>query len=71
MPVLLSKGGSAGPGTLRAILSVAVDRKIRPDNPVSGVLLFKNAKRERFLRSAEFSRFGAALRALQHEGMNP
>lgn len=56
---------------LGAILSFAVDRKIRPDNPVSGVVLFKNAKRERFLRSAEFSRLGAALRALQHEGMNP
>jgi integrase len=49
-------------GLLGAILSYAVRKDLRHDNPVRGVALFADRKRERRMSDEEFARFGAALR---------
>ena len=55
--------GSAGRciGLLGAILSHAVKRKLRPDNPVKGIEKPKEVKRNRRLSEAEYAQLGAAL----------
>jgi integrase len=48
-------------GLLGAIFTYAVRKEIRSDNPVRGVALFADRKRERRLTDEEYARFGAAL----------
>ncbi len=56
---------------LSSILSFAVARKMRADNPVIGVKKFKSRKSERFLSPAEIGRLGTALEAMEAEGVHP
>ncbi len=48
-------------GLLGSILSFAVKRRLRTDNPVRGVQRFKDRRNERFLSDAEMQRLGAVL----------
>jgi integrase len=49
-------------GLLGAIFSYAVRKDLRTDNPVRGVALFADRKKERRMSDEEFAQFGAALR---------
>jgi integrase len=55
---------------LGTLLSFAVARGLRSDNPARGVRLFANQRRERFLSFAEMGRMGEALSKLEAEGGN-
>lgn len=55
---------------LGAIFTFAVNRSIRPDNPVHGIKVFKTKRLERFLSPAELSRLGEALSESEIEGIN-
>lgn len=66
---------SGGKGTaarsvavLSMLLSFAVARSLRSDNPARGVRLLANQRRERFLSFAEISGIGEALSKLEAEG---
>jgi integrase len=68
---------SGGKGTaarslavLGTVLSFAVARGMRADNPARGVKLFANQRRERFLTFAEMARIGEALATLEEDGGN-
>lgn len=58
-------------GLLSGIFQFAVNRSMRPDNPVRGVKRFGEKKCERFLSPAEMARLGKALGELVDEGVNP
>ncbi|KAA0680280.1 site-specific integrase [Roseomonas genomospecies 6] len=58
-------------GLLSGIFQFAVNRNMRPDNPVRGVKKFAGTKCERFLSPAEMARLGKALADLADEGVNP
>ena len=49
-------------GLLGAIFSYGVRKDLRTDNPVRGVALFADRKKERRMSDEEFAQFGAALR---------
>jgi len=49
-------------GLLGATFTYAVRKDLRSDNPVRGVALFADRKRERRLTDEEFAKFGEALR---------
>jgi len=55
---------------LGAIFQFALDRGLRPDNPVRGIKKNKPRKFERFLSNEEMVRLGEALRGAQAEGLN-
>jgi integrase len=63
--------GARSTGTLSAILSFAVSRGMRPDNPAKGVRLNELRRRERFLTTEELARLGEALMVAEREGLNP
>ena len=48
-------------GLLGGIFSFAVDRGLRPDNPVQGVKRYRDQKSERYLSAGELARLGEAL----------
>ena len=55
---------------LGTLLSFAVARGLRTDNPARGVRLLATQRRERFLSFAEISRIGEALSKLEAAGAN-
>ncbi|MBN8812313.1 MULTISPECIES: tyrosine-type recombinase/integrase [unclassified Sphingomonas] len=55
--------------TISAMLGVAVERKLRIDNPAIGVRKFPGKKMERFLSPAELARLGEALAAAASLGV--
>lgn len=57
-------------GMLGAIFQFAVNRGLRPDNPIRGVRKFADGKKERFLLPAEYLRLRQALDACEDEGAN-
>lgn len=58
-------------GLLGGIMTFAVTRQLRPDNPVRGVKRYADKKGERFLSSSELGKVGAALTEIEEEGANP
>lgn len=58
-------------GLLGGIMSFAVSRHLRPDNPVRGVKRYPDRKGERYLSAAELARLGEALARMEQEGANP
>lgn len=58
-------------GLLGGIMTFAVSRQLRTDNPVRGVKRYADKKGETFLSAAELAKVGAALTALETEGANP
>jgi integrase len=66
------KGTAMGTvGLLGGILTFAVERGLRPDNPVRGVKRFRDKKFERFLSPSEMAQLGDALSAAQQDGESP
>lgn len=62
--------GARSVAVLGTVLSFAVNREMRSENPVRGVKLFVNQRRERFLTLAEITRIGGALATIEAEGAN-
>ena len=58
-------------GLLGGIMSFAVSRQLRADNPVRGVKRYADKKGQTFLNAAELAKIGAALTGLESEGANP
>lgn len=58
-------------GLLGGIMSFAVSRQLRADNPVRGVKRYADKKGETFLSASELGRIGAALAATEAAGANP
>jgi integrase len=58
-------------GLLGAIFTYAVRHRMRPDNPVHGVIRFADGKRERRLSDEEYAALGIALRKAETEGVWP
>ena len=58
-------------GLLGGIMTFAVSRQLRADNPVRGVKRYADKKGETFLSASELGKVGAALTALETAGANP
>jgi integrase len=58
-------------GLLGAIFAYAVRYRMRPDNPVHGVMRFADGRRERRLSDEEYAALGEALRKADAAGMWP
>lgn len=58
-------------GLLGGIMSFAVARQLRADNPVRGVKRYADRKGETFLSASELARIGAALADAEETGANP
>ncbi len=58
-------------GLLGGIFAFAVNRELRVDNPVHGVVRPKDQRRERFLSNAEFQRLGLVLNSPDKLNINP
>ncbi len=56
---------------LSTIFAFAVNRRLRPDNPATGIKRFRSQKMERFLTPAELARLGEALEAADDADENP
>ncbi len=71
----MARGGSGAAtraiGLLGAVFNFAVDRGMRPDNPVTRVKRFKDRAFQRFLSAQELARLGAALEAGRAGGASP
>ena len=57
-------------GLLGAIFGYAVKRRLRPDNPVRGVLRPADGRRERRLTAEEYAALGKALAVAREDGQN-
>jgi integrase len=57
-------------GLLSGVFQFAVNRGLRPDNPVRGVKRFPERKMERFLSPAEMARLGKAFSDMADEAVN-
>jgi hypothetical protein len=58
-------------GLLGGIFSFAVERGMRPDNPVRGVARYRDNASKRYLSGVELAQLGDALSAAEHDGENP
>jgi hypothetical protein len=58
-------------GLLGAIFAYAVRYRMRPDNPVHGVMRFADGRRGRRLQDEEYAALGEALRKADAAGMWP
>jgi integrase len=58
-------------GLLGGIFTYAVKRRIRPDNPVVGVIRPADGERKRRLSDAEYAKLGSALRLAREQGIWP
>jgi integrase len=58
-------------GLLGAIFTYAVRHRMRPDNPVHGVMRFADGRRERRLSDEQYGALGKALREAEAAGMWP
>jgi integrase len=58
-------------GLLGGIFTYAVRRRMRPDNPVHGVIRFADGRLERRLTEAEYAALGEALRKAEVAGVWP
>lgn len=58
-------------GLLGGIMSFAVSRQLRADNPVRGVKRYADKKGETFLSADELRRIGLALSKAEADGANP
>jgi integrase len=58
-------------GLLGGIMSFAVARQLRADNPARGVKRYADKKGETFLSSGELAKVGAALATTEATGVNP
>jgi integrase len=58
-------------GLLGAIFTYAVRHRMRPDNPVHGVMRFADGRRERRLSDGEYAALGEALRKAETAAMWP
>ncbi|MDX3901617.1 MAG: site-specific integrase [Sphingobium sp.] len=67
------RGGKGAASSALSVLSAAlgfgVTRKLRPDNPATGIRKFPSKKIERFLSPAELTRLGEALSAASALGV--
>ena len=57
-------------GLLGGIMSFAVSRELRPDNPVRGVRRYADKKGETFLSPTELAKIGTALASAETAGAN-
>jgi integrase len=70
---IVTGGASAAARTVRllgSIFSYAIKQGIRTDNPVSGIALPADGKRDRVLTPDEYGRLGMALNAAEAAGRN-
>lgn len=58
-------------GLLGGIMTFAVSRQLRADNPVRGVKRYPDKKGETFLSPADLAKLGMALAEMETEGANP
>lgn len=71
---IVTGGAGTAARTMRllgSIFSYAIKQGIRTDNPVAGIKLEPDGKRDRVLTPDEYGRLGKALDAAEAEGRNP